>query len=259
MRSHLRTSLIMMTMTRLPLLLVLLLPLLAAADAAAPYLRLEGLMERNQGIDELAGWGEDRLIDGIGWKIATAARGDDDGGLKGYGRRGYTVISPQRGDPKPLRHMYVLGAFDLLPDKYLLVTIRDPELYWPDYDYSLTTTANVIEAVWYDKDWTELFREVLEFEPTDYPDDFRLSADGKYLLCIVHPVTDSNAQQLKREGQRLVSVRLKDGALRDVPFPDTEAGVAPADWWPVLMQWNRDDDLLVQAGDTLRRYSVHVP
>src|SRR5687768_726038 len=84
MRSHFATSMIRVTVLRVLVLLLLLLPLLtSAADPGAPVLQLEGLMERQQGIQELSRWGEDRLIDGIGWKIASAARGDDDGGLKG--------------------------------------------------------------------------------------------------------------------------------------------------------------------------------
>jgi hypothetical protein len=239
-------------------LLLLLIPLLtsAEADPSAPRLQLEGLMERQQGMHDLSAWGEDRLLHGIGWTIASAARGADDGGLGALERRGYTVISPQRGDPTPLRHVYVLGAFDILPDQYLLVVVRDREMYWPDYDYNDAPPPDAVELVWYDKDWQELFHRIVEFKATDFPDDFRLSPDGKYLLTITHPVKDGDAKHLVKEGQALKSIRLKDGIIRDVPFPDQQYGVAPATWWPVLMMWNRDDDLLVQAGEDLRRYSV---
>jgi hypothetical protein len=216
-------------------------------------------MERNQGIDELSGWGEDRLLHGIGWTIATAARGDDDGGLKGLARRGYTVISPQRGDPLPLRHVYVLGAFDLLPDRYLLVVVRDPELYWMVYSYEDPPPPDAVELVWYDKEWKELFRTLLDIAPGEQPDGFQLSPDGEYVLAITHPVKESDPDELRKEGHALKSIRLRDGAVREVPFPEQEYGIAPATWWPVLMQWNDDGDLLVQAGDQLRRYSVKSP
>jgi hypothetical protein len=240
--------------------LLLLLPLLiGAADPAAPVLQLEGVMERSQGIRELSRWGEDRLIDGIGWKIATAARGDDDGGLKGLERRGYTVISPLRGDATPLRHVYVLAAFDIMPDQYLLVVVRDHELYWPDYDYNDAPPADSVELVWYDKDWKELFHKLLEFKAGEQPDDFRLSKDGDYLLAITHPLREGDSKHLRKEGHELKSIKLKDGEIRTLPFPDQEFGIAPATWWPVQMQWNRDDDLLVQAGDQLQRYSIKSP
>lgn len=216
-------------------------------------------MERNQGIRELSRWGEDRLLHGIGWTIASAARGEDAGGLKAIERRGYTVISPRRGDPKPLRHFYVLGAFDLLPDRYLLVVIRDREIYWQDYSYADPPPTDAVELVWYDKDWNELFHKVLDFKPTDFPDDFKLSPDREYLLTVTHPTSESDTRRLRKEGHALVSIRLRDGIMREVPFPEQEYGVAPATWWPLLMQWNRDGDLLVQAGDTLRRYSVKSP
>jgi hypothetical protein len=242
------------------LLLLLLVPLhISAADPAAPVLQLEGLMERQQGMLELSKWGEDRLLEGIGWTIASAVRGDDDGGLKGLERRGYTVISPQRGDPMPIRHVYVLAGFDILPDQYLLVVIRDKEMFWTDYDYDAPPPQDAVELVWYDSDWNELWHKLLDFKADEYPDDFRLSEDGKYLLTITHTTKEGDPKHLAKEGHMLKSIRLKDGIIKDVPFPDQQYGVAPATWWPVLMQWNRDDDLLVQAGEDLRRYSVKSP
>jgi hypothetical protein len=214
-------------------------------------------MERRQGIDELSGWGEDRLLEGIGWTIATAARGDDDGGLKGLERRGYTVISPQRGEPTPLRHVYVLGAFDLLPDRYLLAVVRDKEQYWTDYNYDEAPPADSVELVWYDQEWQELFHTLLDLPVDEYADDFQLSPDGEYLLFVTHPSRDGRT--LRKEGHALKAVRLRDGEIRDIPFPEQQYGIAPATWWPILMQWNRDGDLLVQAGAQLRRYSVKSP
>ncbi len=246
---------------RLSFILLLLAPALlcSAADPDAPMLQIEGIMERRQGIRELSRWGEDRLLDGIGWAIATAARGDDDGGLKGLERRGYTVISPQRSDPTPLRHVYVLGAFDLLPDRYLLVVVRDRETYWPDYNYDEPPAADAVELVWYDKDWKELFHTLLDIKPSEFPDDFQLSPDGEYLLAITHPTREGDPKHLRKEGHVLKSIRLRDGIIREVPYPDQEYGIAPATWWPVLLEWNRDGDLIVQAGEQLRRYSVKSP
>src|SRR4051812_39137681 len=182
MRSHFFTSIISVTVKLNVLLLLLVIPLLtsAEADPHAPVLQLEGLMERQQGMHDLSAWGEDRLLHGIGWTIASAARGDDDGGLKGLEKRGYTVISPQRADPMPLRHVYVLGAFDILPDQYLLVVVRDKETFWPDYDYNDAPPPDSVELVWYDKDWKELFHKLLEFKAGEFPDDFRLSPDAHY-------------------------------------------------------------------------------
>ena len=117
--------------------------------------------------------------------IASAVRGDDDGGLKGYARRGYTVAVPQRGESKPFRHMYVLAGFDILPDRYLLVTIRDPEFYWPGYAIE-EGVKDPLELVWYDRDWNELYALKLDFKAEDFPDGFRITPDQKHLLAIRH-------------------------------------------------------------------------
>jgi hypothetical protein len=241
---------------RLAIFLLPLCALLLGATPLRPTLRLEATMTRDEQIDELAGWGEDRLIDGIGWRIASAVRGDDDGGLKGYARRGYTVMVPQRGDSIPWRRMYVLAGFDLHPDRYLLVTVRDPEHYWQGYDIE-QNVQDAVELVWYDRQWNELYNTVLDFAPEDFPDDFRLTEDQKHLLAIKHPVTTSGSTELIREGHSLVWIDLRDGAIGDLHLPETDGmGTLPASWYPVKMHWNSKDELLVQAGDELRRYSL---
>jgi hypothetical protein len=230
--------------------------LLVSATPIRPSLLLQATMTREENIEPLAAWGDDRLIEGIGWKIASAVRGDDDGGLKGYARRGYTVAVPQRGESKPFRHMYVLAGFDILPDKYLLVTIRDPEFYWPGYSIEQKVT-DPIELVWYDLDWNELYALKLDFKAEDFPDGFRITPDQKHLVAIRHELSGPGSEELAPEGHSVVYIDLKDGTIGNVYLPETDGtGMLPASWYPVLMHWNDDGELLVQAGRELRRYSI---
>jgi hypothetical protein len=233
----------------LPLLTAMLLCSVASAEAPVrPQLVLTDAVERDWGIPELADWYSERIFEGIGWRLGTVSRGDGSV-MKG----GYTVIHPAKGKPFSWQHVYVLAAFDLLPDSILLAAIRDPEIYWQDYDFS-QGVDDAVELVWFDGDWEEQFTTVLEFAPEDFPDGFVLAPDQRSLLAIKHPVDDE--ESLADSGHELCLISLRDGLTSSVLLPGTEdLGGAPAAWWPVLMQWD-GDALLVQTGDELRRYEV---
>jgi hypothetical protein len=232
-----------------PLLTAVLLCSVASAEAPVrPRLVLTDAVERDWGIPELADWYGERIFEGIGWRLGTVSRGDGSV-MKG----GYTVIHPAKGKPFSWQHVYVLAAFDLLPDTILLVAVRDPELYWQDYDFSLGV-EDAVELVWLDGDWEEQFAATLEFAPEGFPDGFVLAPDQRSLLAIKHPAAGED--ELAEAGHELCLVSLRDGLISSVPLPGTEdLGGAPAAWWPVLMQWD-GDALLVQTGEELRRYEV---
>jgi len=240
---------------------VLLLALLASVVCAQAYydgptLTLEGEAEMDGGIAELADYTRDREINGLGWKIASAVRADQTGAIDSIMRRGLTVILPDKGDPKPLKHCYVLAGFDLLPNEQLLVCIRDPEVYWEGYDYR-RGLVDQIQLVWYDKDWNETWCMPLEYEVTDFPDDFRISEQELNLVAIRHPVREAGSEVLTQTGHALDTVRLKDGLISPVPLPEEDAySTLPASWLPLKMRWDDNGWLLVQAGSSLRKYSL---
>jgi hypothetical protein len=229
---------------------LLVLPQLAQAQRyPTPQLRPETTQSRDQGITPTADWYGERTIEGIGWKIGTVSRGDGsvmDGG--------YTVIKPLHREPIVLLNCYVLAAFDLLPRGVLLVCVRDPEHYWPGYDYKDGVT-DPLELVWLDEDWREQYSIVLDYAAGEYPDDFQLAPKENYLLAIRHPLNSDG--KLAPAGQSLSLIYLSDGSIVDVPLPETDgAGQLPAAWWPVLMEWNAKGQLVVQAGEELRTYSI---
>ena len=230
-------------------LTALALALTSAAASAKPVFVLKDAGSREQGIAREADWRSERMHEGIGWIIATTVRGDES-----IMRGGYTVILPVKGDPTPLRHFYVLAAFDLLPSGYLLLTIRDPELYWDAYDYTEGVT-DPLELVWYDKGWTQHYAHVLEFPEGAYPDNFLLSPDERYLLAITHP--EGPDGEPAERGHRLHLIDLKFFDISELWLPEyDELGTPPVSWWPVLLDWGEKGGLLVQAGKQLRRYEV---
>lgn len=223
--------------------------LTAAADPQRPGFILREVVERNWGIPASADWRRERLIDGIGWQLGTVSRGD--GSVM---QGGYSVIHPTGKTPFALRHCYVLAAFDLLPSGYLLVTVRDPEYYWPGYDYREGVT-DPVELVWFSKEWQEEDRSQLDFSTHDFPDGFTMAPDQQTLLAICHPV-DADGEPAS-EGHKLASVDLRTAAVRDVLLPEmADTGAAPLLWWPLHMQWDLDGILIVQAGKQLRLYEV---
>lgn len=228
----------------------------ARAYYEGPVLTLEGEAEAEAGIPELADYGKERLIEGIGWQIATTVRADTTGQLPAIMSRSYTVILPARGDAKPLRHVYVLAGFDLLPDCRLLVVIRDPQLYWADYDVAQGRT-DMLELVWYDRDWNEYMNQPLELGPGDGADNFVLSDKELYLLAIRHPLRAEGSDELAPEGHSLCRITLKDGRVDAIPLPEAdETGALPQDWLPLKMKWDDRGRLVVQAGSGLRRYKL---
>jgi len=221
----------------------------AAETPLRPYLVLTDAVERDWGIAELADWHSQRILEGIGWRLGTVSRGGQSV-MKG----GYTVIHPAKGTPFSWQHVYVLAAFDLLPDAIMLVAVRDPERYWPGYDVA-DGERDPVELVWLDAMWEEQDAAVLDFAGSDFPDGFVLAPDQRSLLAILHPVDAED--ELAQAGHVLVSISLRDGGISMVHLPGTEdLGGAPAAWWPVLMQWD-GDALLAQTGHELRRYEVH--
>ena len=141
--------------------------------AYSPEFVLRQTVRRDQRIAEQADWHRERLFDGIGWMIGTAARGD-----RSIMEGGYTVIHPAGGEPFVVQHTYVLAAFDLLPDGFLLVTIRDPEYHWPGYDIS-TGVVDPVEVVWFDPEWEEVDSLLLDVPPELKPDGFIKSPDER--------------------------------------------------------------------------------
>lgn len=240
-------------------------PTAATADnqPLAPRLQLKNTITRDQGIAALADWRKERLTDGAGWKLGSVSRGD---GSVMVG--GYTVIQPSpahrpapehgkrsvAGAPIVLRHCYVLAAFDMLPRGHLLVAVRDPQLYWKDYDYH-EAVVDPLELVWYDDDWNEGEGTVVERTTADFPDDFVLSPDNLSLLAIRHPMDDS--AKASPAGHSLCLISLADGALSDLALPEADAaGLPPIAWQPMRMEWNQRGELVVQAGKELRIYEV---
>lgn len=234
--------------------LLILLCLLAASTSAPavepqqPSFVLKDAVEQDWGIPPLASWGAERIIDGIGWKLGSVSRGDG-----GIAAGGFTVIHPAAGAPFSLKRCYVLAAYDLLPSGQLAVTVRDPQYYWPGYDYKLDLT-DVLEVVWFSKTWEEEQALVLEVDALLWLDDFVLAPDQLSLLAIAHPEDEEGTPATA--GHRLLQINVLDGEVTELRIPGTDsAGEPPAAWWPLLMTWD-GGALLVQAGDELRRYEV---
>ena len=199
--------------------------------------------------EEEADWRSERFFEGIDWQMGTVSRGDAE-----VMTGGFTVVHPYQVAPFSLRHCFVLAAFDLQPRGHLLVAIRDPEYYWPDY----SVTDNVIdpiELVWYDEDWQEESRVLLDFPEGSYPDDFLLSPDRRTMLAITHPLTEEG--ELSGPGQKVMAIDLRSGEVDEVWLPDVDGfGNLPPTWWPVRMRWGRNNSLEVQAGGELRIYHM---
>lgn len=226
-----------------------LLACLTGTAFAQPEFVLRQSVKRNQVIPAKADWHKERLFDGIGWMLGTASRGDGSV-MKG----GFSVVHPHHVDAFTMKHTYVLAAFDLNPDGYLLVTIRDPEYHWPDYDFD-DNVVDPLELVWYDKGWEEVTATVLGIPQELYVDDFIISPDERYLLAISHPIDEDGTPNLSGHG--LVLVDMKFGEFEELLLPEWEgAGAAPASWWPVRMIWTGQGGLVVQAGKELFQYEV---
>lgn len=242
------------------LLLTLATPALAKSSLMPSFL-LQETQDGSAGIEPLADWGTERVITGIGWELATVSRGDGsvmDGGLTVVQHSKAARLSRKHGAgpdvPLSLKHCYVLAAFDLLPSGYLLVTVRDPQYYWLEYDVR-SGVIDPVELVWYDADWQEQQSLPLDYAASEYPDDFVLSPDQRTLLAIKHPVDDAGEPSI--DGQMLNIIYLFDGSINDVLLPDTDAqGNLPAQWQPVGMDWDKRGYLVLQAGKQTRRYEV---
>jgi hypothetical protein len=242
------------------LLLTLAAPALAK-PAQMPNFLLQETQDGSAGISPLADWHSERIITGIGWELATAARGDGpvmEGGLtvvqhsKAARLSGKHAAGPDV--PLSLKHCYILAAFDLLPSGYLLVAVRDPRYYWPDYD-AKQGVVDPVELVWYDAQWKEQQSLPLDYAENEFPDDFILSPDQRTLLAIKHPVDDSG--EPAPDGQMLNIIHLFDGSINDVILPEADAqGNLPAQWQPVEMDWDKRGYLVLQAGKQTRRYEV---
>ena len=217
-----------------------------------PELVLKETIDRAWQLDKYADWRQERFFSGYGWELGTVSRGD--GSVM---QGGFTVVHPAKGNPFSWRHCYVLASFDTLPHGILLVTVRDPEFHWSGYDYT-EGVVDPIEIVWFDDSWEEEDRMVLDFSATDYPDEFQLAPSGEVLLAIRHSVDDQG--KLDKQGHQLDLVYLLDGEIRSLVLPEAgPGGLPPGEWWPVLMHFDDDGNLLVQAGAALRRYEVRWP
>ncbi|MEZ5339593.1 MAG: hypothetical protein R3F46_15185 [bacterium] len=229
--------------------LLLLAPVRSEARSERVQFTLTEIWQR-EWIGELqADYRKERFIDGIDWQLGTVSRGDGD-----VMHGGFTVIHPYQVQPFSLRHCYVLAAFDLLPRGYLLVAVRDPEYYWPDYNIA-DEVVDPIELVWYDDAWQEESHVLLDFPAGAYPDDFLLSPDRRSMLAITHP-RDGDGD-LPGQGQGIKHIDLRSGAVDDVWLPEVDGfGNLPPEWWPVRMRWGRNSNLEVQAGPELRIYHM---
>lgn len=225
----------------------------AAYTKPMPRLRLKAVSKTKLYVDKRADYHADRLIEGIGWKIASAVRGTDDYSLPQVMRGGYTVILPDYSDGIPLRHFYVLAGFDFLPRQHMLVTLRDPEQYWGAYEYR-DKLQDQLELVWYDAAWCESYSVTLDYGEEDYPDGFRLSPDQSAMIAIRHPLgTDGEPRD---SGHSLDVIFTHDGEIRPLYLPEADdTGALPVEWYPVYMQWD-DDELQVTTKQGTRVYGV---
>ncbi len=231
------------------LAMLLLVPAKAEARSERVKFTLTEIWQRDW-VDEVAAdWRSERFFEGIDWQLGTVSRGDGE-----IMTGGFTVIHPYQVQPFSLRHCYVLAAFDLLPRGYLLVAIRDPEYYWPDYSVS-DGVVDPLELVWYDESWSEDSHTLLDMPAGIYPDDFLLSPDRRTMLAITHPLDRDG--DLAGQGQRMLAIDLRSGETDDVWLPEVDGyGNLPPEWWPVRMQWGRNNTLQVQAGPELRIYHM---
>lgn len=231
----------------LPICIALL--LLAPASAQQnPQLVLRGIATRGIALPTKADWRSPRFFGGIGWDLGTASREESD-----VMTGGYTVIQDETAGSVTLQNCYVLAAFDLLPDKHLLVCVRDPELYWESYDLG-QEVADPIDLVWYDADWEELYYTTLDYSSTERPDEFVLSPQGKALVAINKPVDPDSVTQ---PGHLLNIIYLRDGLIGDLWLPGYDGyGNPPTAWIPVRMAFEDDGGLQVQAGGELRVYEL---
>jgi hypothetical protein len=243
------------------LLLLSIALLTAAARPQQPRFMLQETQDGDAGIERLANWHTERVINGIGWELATVSRGDGSvmqGGLTVVQFTRAAKMSSKRqsttGAPTSFKHCYVLAAFDLLPSGYLLVTVRDPQLYWQDYDHK-QGIVDPIELVWFDEGWKEQQSIPLDYAANEFPDDFVMSPDQRTLLALKHPADDSG--EPSSDGQSVNIIYLNDGSINDVALPEAgESGELPTDWQPVSMEWDKRGYLVVQAGKQTRRYEV---
>ena len=229
--------------------LLLLVPVRSEARSERVKFTLTEIWPRDWIGEEVADYRTERFFEGIDWQLGTVSRGDGD-----VMNGGFTVVHPYQVQPFSLRHCFVLAAFELNPRGYMLVTIRDPEYYWPEYNVS-DSIVDPIELVWYDEDWQEESHTVLSFPDGSYPDNFVLSPDRRSLLAITHPITAEG--ELAGEGQGIRLIDLRSGVVDDVWLPEVDGfGNLPTGWWPVKMRWGRNNSLEVQAGAELRVYHM---
>jgi hypothetical protein len=239
------------TAMRIAVIIIISAWLLAVAAAAAdpPQVILDSLSARQWALEEQADWHSPRYFSGIGWELGTAAREDEP-----VMRGGYTVIQDTKAGPVTLKHCFVLAAFDLIPARHLLVCIRDPQHYWPRYDVSQGVT-DPIDLVWYDAQWQEIAYLNLDYAGTERPDEFVINDTGNALVAINKAVMDNG--KLDPGGHWLNLISLRDGSITDMYLPEADGmGVLPAAWLPLLMHFQSDGRLQVQAGEELRLYKL---
>ena len=221
----------------------------SAWAADQPTLVLDSTTTIEWSLDELADWNSPRYFSGIGWELGTAAR-EADSVMSG----GYTTIQDARDGPVVFKHCFVLAAFDIIPGRHLLVCVRDPEHYWPGYDIAYDV-VDPLDLVWYDAHWEEIAYITLDYSSMERPDEFIMDNACTSLLAINKALSDDD--KIDPGGHWLNLISLRDGSISDVYLPEADSyGLPPSAWLPVLMHFQADGRLQVQAGNELRLYEV---
>jgi hypothetical protein len=217
--------------------------------AEQPVVVLESVTAIEWSLEDLADWSSPRYFSGIGWELGTAAREGED-----VMTGGYTTIQDTRDGSVVLKHCFVLAAFDIIPGRHLLVCVRDPEQYWPGYDVNFGVT-DPIDLVWYDAHWDEIAYLTLDYSSMERPDEFIMDDASTTLVAINKALMDDG--QIDPGGHWMNLISLRDGSITDLHLPEEDAmGNLPADWLPVLMHFQSDGKLQVDAGGELRLYRL---
>ena len=230
------------------LAVIMLIPVRSEAGSERARFTLTEIWKRDWIKEITTDWRRERFFEGIDWQVGTVSRGDGE-----VMTGGFTVVHPYQVQPFSLRHCYVLAAFDM-PRGYMLVAVRDPQYYWPEYS-TADGVSDPLEIIWYDEDWSEEDHLTLNIPPGSNPDDFLLSPDRRTLLAITHPL--DNQDELSGPGQQVLAIDTRSGAIDEVWLPEVDGfGNLPVAWWPVMMRWGRHNNLEVQAGSELRIYTM---
>jgi hypothetical protein len=200
-------------------------------------------------IERQTDWRKERRFSGAGWELGCAAR--KDGTLM---RDALSVVQQRGNPPLSLQHCYTLAAFDLLDGGKLAVMVRNPQRYWPEGSQMLGV-IDPVDLVWFDRNWNEERFVTLDFTEGEYPDNFVLAPNNKYMLCIRHP---EQAGRPLAAGHSLNLIWLMDGTIADIYLPEVDGfGYYPASWLPLGLRFERNGrQLTAQAGDQLRTYDV---